>query len=118
MTESAAALLRLFAVLAAIAAFWFFGDRAIAFVQAPVKTQLDAARGNNKALKSGVDAQNKGVDAMKASSDEKVAASRAAVKAAGALQFARAAAIEQAPVAGESDYERAMNRIDRELNLR
>lgn len=116
MSDSLAALLRLLAVVAAIAALWFFGRETVHAIQAPA--ELKAARANNMALKSEVDAQNKAVDALAMAAAARKEKSAAAVNAAGGVQFKRADEIRAAPAQGESDYERAMNRIDRELGLR
>ena len=109
MTDSTAAALRLIAVLAAIAAFWFFGDRAVTLIQGQPKAELAAARGNNAALKAGLDAQNAGVDAAKQTSDARKAKSAAAVKSAGKAEFARAQTLESAKPAGETPLARAAN---------
>lgn len=118
MTDSAAALLRLLAIVAAIAALIWFERDIVKTIRAPVQAELSAARGNNAALKSGAEAQNRGVDGLKTASDQRKATSAAAVAAAGKPQQQRAGEILAAQPVGASDYERAMNRIDRELGLK
>lgn len=115
MEASTAALLRLLAIVAAIGVLWFFGDRAVAFVRAPVQAELSAARGNNAAFKAGADAQNKGVDDLKAAGEARQAKSAAAVNAAGKPHFERAAALAARPASGETAVARAANRINEEF---
>jgi len=83
-----------------------------------VQAELDAARGNNAALGAGVTAQNKGIEATQADGRARKDRSRAAVARAGEENFNRAQGIRAAPAVGETDYERAVNRIDRELGLK
>lgn len=109
MTDSTAALLRLLTVVAVIAAVWIFGDRVVTLVQGEPKAELQAARGNNAALKAGLDAQNAGVDAAKRASDVRKAKSAAAVKSAGKAEFARAKELEAAHPAGDTPIARAAN---------
>jgi hypothetical protein len=118
VTESTAAALRLFAVILAIAAVWFFGDRITKAIQAPVQAELRAARGNNAAMKAGLDAQNAGVDAAKKASEERKAKSAAAVKGAGKQEFARAKALEEARPAGDTPLARAANFLNETYGAR
>ena len=111
------------AAFLALAAALFFGGRALVngvldFIQAPVVAERDAALGSNAALAKGVEAQNEGVKGLQEASKARKAASKAAVAKAGEGNLNRAGGILAAPAVGESDYERAVNRIDRELGLR
>jgi hypothetical protein len=113
--KTAALLLEGIGVLIVVGLLLWFGRGLLGFVQAPA--QLDAALGNNAALAAGVTAQNAGTQARKADAEKRKAKSREAVKAAGKDNFDNAARAAAAPAEGASDYERAMNRIDRELGL-
>jgi hypothetical protein len=115
--ESTIALARLLGAVVVIALLWFFGDRLVAMVRAPAEAQRDAALGSNAALKAGSEAQNAGVKGLQKAAADRQAKSKAAVEAAGKPHAARAEAIVNAPPVGATDYERAMNRIDRELGL-
>lgn len=123
ITDKAAALIIDVIVVVIAAVAIYFGARAvlngvIGFVQAPVQAELKASRGNQAAAKAGTDHQNVAIEGLKKAGDEKQEKSRAAVNAAGGVQFKRAAEIQAAPAVGESDYDRATNRIDRELGLK
>jgi hypothetical protein len=87
-------------------------------VQAPVQAQLEASRGNQAAAKASVGKQNAAVDELRAKGEASQAKSAAAVKTAGEPSYEHARAIAAAPAEGATDYERAMNRIDRELGLK
>jgi hypothetical protein len=94
-----------------------FFHGAFDLITAPFKAELDASRGNQAAGKASVDHQNTAVDGMKAAAEAKQAESKKAVESAGKPNYARAKEISAAPPQGTTDYERAMNRIDRELHL-
>lgn len=95
----------------------FLGRGLIDGVQAPAK--LDAALGQNEALKDGAQKQNEAVNALKTAADKKKAASSKAVAAAGKVEEARAKAILAAPCSwGRDDYECANGRVNRELGLK
>lgn len=117
-----AKLIRAGVIVLGLVILYFMGrelvSKVIDFVQAPVQAELDASRGNQAAGKAASDHQTSAVDGLAKAGDEKKAASKAAVNAAGGVQFKRAAEIQQAPAVGVTDYERAVNRIDRELSLR
>lgn len=105
-------------VVALIVAVLFGLGKCESMVEAPLKAELAASRGNQAAGKAAVDAQNKGVDAMVTDSKDRKAKSEAAVKTAGEQNYQRAAEIRAAAPDGESDYDRAVNRINRELGLK
>ncbi len=115
-------LVRALVVLAALAAL-FFGGRAlvnglVGIVQAPVQVELDATRGNLDASKAANDAQSAAARGRAAEGKRRQKVSEEAVGKAGAENFKRAEAIQAAPAVGETDYERMVNRIDRELGLK
>jgi hypothetical protein len=100
----------------------FFGGRALVngvldFIQAPVVAERDSAIGSNSAFQKGAEATNTAIDGLQGAAREKKAKSEAAVKSAGEPNYNRAQGILRAPAVGETDYERAVNRIDRELGL-
>jgi hypothetical protein len=107
-------------VWALIAVGLFFGGRAainavVETIQAPAT--LAATRGNLEASKAANDAQTAGVEGLQAAGKARKARSAEAVKNAGKKEFARAKEIAAAPAVGATDYERMVNRIDRELGL-
>ena len=104
------------AVLVVLAILYYFGGGVLNMIQAPAK--LDSALGDNAALKAGAEKQGEGIKAAAAEGKARQATSEKAVAAAGAGPANRANQILKAPAVGETDYERAMNRIDRELQLR
>lgn len=118
MSESAAALLRLLLILAILAAIAIFARGGLDLIRAPVQAQLTAVIGDNHALKASADAQTAGVKGLKTDSDARTAKSKVAIAAAGKQEERRATEILEAPPIGDSDYERAINRIDRELGLK
>ena len=105
-------------VLAVIAVLWFGGSTIVDAVRAPVEAELNASRGNQAAAKSGIEAQNQGVRALVEDGKQRQARSAAAVEKAGRDGRVREERVRNAPPAGATDYERAVNRIDRELGLK
>jgi hypothetical protein len=109
------ALLRVLAIVIAIGVAWFLLHSGKEFIQAPVKAELNAALGDNKALAKGIEDQNKGVDALAEGAKKRKAASAAAVKAAGNGDLDAAAKIMATPAKGSTPLERAANRINAEF---
>lgn len=117
MTREVLYLVRTVIVLAVLAALWWSWSEIKSFITAPVATERDVAQAANTGFKKAADAQNAGVTGLQQASAERKARSAAAVKAAGEPQLKEAARIESAPPEGGSDYDRMVNRIDRELGL-
>lgn len=116
MSQSAAALLRLLIVVAIVAAVFLFKRELVTEIRAPVQAELNASRGNNAALKGGIDAQNKGIDGLKAASTARKATSAAAAKKAGEEDYAAAKALLSSKAPGETPLGRAANRINAEFS--
>ena len=103
-------------VVACVLTLWWAGDRLVGLIQAPAR--LEAAQGNNAAFKAATEHQNANIDALQRDAAARKKRSEDAVNRAGGVQFKRAEEIQAAPAVGETDYERAVNRIDRELGLK
>lgn len=98
-----------------VALVLWLGKSLIDGIQAPAK--LDAALGNNAALKAGAEAHNKSVVSLQKDAEARKDKSRKAVAAAGKKEEERVQAILDAKPEGGTDCERATTRIDRELGL-
>jgi hypothetical protein len=99
--------------LVVLAIVIWLGRGLLGYVQAPAK--LEAAIGNNAALKAGAEAQNKGVDGLQAASKAKIEKSAAAAKEAGKPEFAAAKRVTESKAPGATPLERAANRINAEF---
>ena len=103
--------------LAILAVVVWFGRGALGFLQAPA--QLDAALGNNAALKTGIAKQNEATKKREAEGKRRKDESRKAVEAAGQPQAKRAQEILVTPCTwATTDYECARGRFIRELGLK
>jgi type IV secretory pathway TrbL component len=117
-TAAATLLFRLALVAVAIVlALMFFGKIERTILAGP-KAELAASRGNQAASKGAIDEANAATKGRAAEGTKRKAESAKAVAEAGKGGEASAAAIRAAPAVGDTDYERAMNRIDRELGLK
>lgn len=98
------------------AMFYAFGSLKHLLV-APLETELSVSRATNAGMKASGDHQNAAVDGLATAGKAKQEKSRQAVAGAGKAELERAGRILAAPPVGETDADRARNRIDRELGL-
>lgn len=117
MTRDMVYLVRTLIVLAVTIAVWWSWHQVKDFITAPVATERDVAQASNTGFQKAAAAQNAGIDGLKKAAEARKAKSAEAVKAAGEPQFKDAERIHNAPPEGATDYERMVNRIDRELGL-
>lgn len=109
--------LRALLALAIALALWWSWSTFRDFLTAPVKTELNVSRANNAGFKASADAQAAGVKGLEKAARDRKEKSAAAVKSAGTKELAEAGRIHNAPATGATDYERAQNRINKELGL-
>lgn len=112
-TKAATLIVEVIAGLVVVGVILWLVHGAGDLIQAPAK--LEAAVGANAALAEGAKAQNAGVDRLQAASKARKAESESAVKAAGAEENTKAAAITAKAATGDTPLARAANRINTEF---
>lgn len=102
-------------ILLVVVAIAWSGHRLVAFIQAPVVAERDAAVGANRASKAANDAQSAAIAALHDDGEKRKAVSAAAVKKAGEREYRKAKAVQEKPAPGATPLERAANRINAEF---